>query len=238
MLRAGGEECLIWMSDLLKAVWDKEKIPENRRKNLIVPIFKCGNYRGIKLLEHGLKILERILDKRIDPKQDGRKIDPRQFGFMPGKSTVDAIFIVRQLVDKRIDGNSAVFCGFVDLEKAYDHVPREVLYWCLRRKGVSEKLVRMVMETWQDCKTAVRTIEGLSREFEIGVGLHQGSALTPLLFAVIINVLSEHLRAENLWELLFADDPAINYGRQRRTTARETLEVARVPGEVWVKDGC
>ena len=70
MLRAGGEECLIWKSDLLKAVWDKEKIPENWRKSLIVPIFKkkgdileCGNYRGIKLLEHGLKILERILEK-------------------------------------------------------------------------------------------------------------------------------------------------------------------------------
>ena len=207
MLRAGDEECLIWMSDLLKAVW--EKMPENWRKSLIVPIFKCGNYRGIKLLEHGLKILERTLDKRIDPKQDGRKIDPKQFGFMPGKSTVDAIFIVRQLVNKRIDGNLAVFCGFVDLEKAYDRVPREVLYRCLRRKGVSEKLVRMVMETWQDCKTAVRTIEGLSREFEIGVGLHQGSALSPLLFAVIIDVLSEHLRAQNLWELLFADDLAI-----------------------------
>ena len=84
-----------------------------------------------------------------------------------------AIFIVRQLVDKRIEENLAEFCGFVDLEKAYDRVPREILCWCLRRKGVSEKLVRMVMKTYQDCKTAVRTIEGLSREFEIGVGLHQ-----------------------------------------------------------------
>ena len=213
MLRAGGKECLIWMSDLLKAVWDKEKIPENWRKSLIVPIFKkkgdilkCGNYRGIKLLEHGLKILKGILDKRI---RKVVKIDPKQFGFMPGKSTVDAIFIVRQLVEKRIEGDLAVFCGFVALEKAYDRVPREVLCWCLRRKGVSEKLVRMVMETYQDCKTAVRTIDGLSREFEIGVGLHQGSVLSPLLFAVIIDVLSEHLRAENLWELLFADDLAI-----------------------------
>ena len=170
-------------------MWDKEKIPEDWRKSLIVPIFKkkedileCGNYQGVKLLKHGLKILERILDKRI---RKVVKIDPKQFGFMPGKSTVDAIFIVRQLVEKRIERNLVVFCGFVDLEKAYDRVPREVLYWCLRRKGVSEKLVRirMVMETYQDCKTAVRRFEGLSREFEIGVGLHQGSALSPLLFA-------------------------------------------------------
>ena len=113
MLKAGGKECLIWMSDLLKAVWDKEKIPGDWRKSLIVPIFKkkgdileCGNYRGIKLLEHGLKILERILDKRI---RKVVKVDPKQFGFMPGKSTVDAIFTVRQLVEKRIKGNLAVF---------------------------------------------------------------------------------------------------------------------------------
>ena len=50
---------------------------------------------------------------------------------------------------------------------------------------------------------------GLSRVFEIGVGLHQGSALSPLLFAVfIIDVLSENLRAKQLWELLFSDDLA------------------------------
>ena len=57
---------------------------------------------------------------------------------MPGKSTVDAIFIIRQLMEKRIVGNLSVFCGFVDLEKAYDRVPKEVLHWCLRRKGVTE----------------------------------------------------------------------------------------------------
>ena len=55
----------------------------------------------------------------------------------------------------------------------------------------------------------MRTAGEVSREFEIKIGLHQWSALSPLLFAVIINVLSEHLLAENLWELLFADDLVI-----------------------------
>ena len=81
------------------------------------------------------------------------EIDPKRLGFISGKSTVDAIFIVRQLVKQRIEGNLSV-CGFVDLEKAYDRVPREVLYWCLRRKGVTEKLVRLVTETYRDAKTS------------------------------------------------------------------------------------
>ena len=118
------------------------------------------SYRAIRLLEHILKILERILDKRI---QKVVKIDPKQFVFIPGKSTVDAIFIVRQLVEESVEGNLAFLCGLVDVGKVYDRVPREISYWCLRRKGVSEKLVRMVMETYQDCKTTVRTIEGLSK---------------------------------------------------------------------------
>ncbi len=127
MLKAGGEQCLMWLADILRAVWEEEDIPEDWRKSLIVPIFKkmgdileCDYYRGIKLLEHVLKILEKILVKRIRALVE---IDPKQFGFMPGKSTIDAIFIVRQLVEKRIEGNMSVFCGFVDLEKAYDRVP-------------------------------------------------------------------------------------------------------------------
>ncbi len=65
---------------------------------------------GIKLLEHGLKILEKTLDKRTRALVE---IDPKQFGFMPRKSTIDAIFIVRQVAEKRIEGNLLVFCGFV-----------------------------------------------------------------------------------------------------------------------------
>ena len=177
--------------------------PRGLEKRLIVPIFKergdileCGNYHGIKLLEHGLKVLEKTLVKRICVLVE---IDPKQFAFMPGKSKIDVIFLFRQIVEKRIEGNLSVFCGFVDLEKAYNRIPREVLYWCLRRRGKPEKLIRLVIETYKESKTAMRTAQELSRELEIRVGLHQGSALSPLLFVIVIDVLSEHLRTEDLW---------------------------------------
>ena len=79
------------------------------------------------------------------------------------------------------------------------------------------------MDTYPDCKTVVRAIERQSRVLETGVGLHQGSALSPLLFAVIMDILSEHLRAENLWELLFADDPAITADSKEQLQERLCL---------------
>ena len=54
----------------------------------------CGSYRGIKLLEHAMKVLERVIEGRL---RKIVKIDNMQFGFMSGRGTTDAIFIVHQL---------------------------------------------------------------------------------------------------------------------------------------------
>jgi len=83
---------------------------------------ECGSYRGIKLLEHATKVMERIFEERIRQQID---IDDMQFGFIKGKGTSDAIFIVRLMQEKfKAKGNKPYF-GFVDLEKAFDRVLRE-----------------------------------------------------------------------------------------------------------------
>ena len=69
-------------------------------------ILSCENYRGIKLLEHSLKILERVIEGRL---REMVKIHNHQFGFMRGMSTVDATFIVRQIQDKHLEGNRKVY---------------------------------------------------------------------------------------------------------------------------------
>ena len=58
---------------------------------------ECGSYRAIKLLGHGMKVLERVLGRRLRMKVN---IDDMQCGFMSGKGTVDAIFIVRHLQEE------------------------------------------------------------------------------------------------------------------------------------------
>jgi len=93
----------------------------------------CRSYGVIKLLERATKVVERIFEHRIRQQID---IDDMQFGFMKGKGTTDTIFIVRQMQEKfRAKGNKLYF-GFVDLEKAFDAVPREVIRWAMRNLGV------------------------------------------------------------------------------------------------------
>ena len=88
----------------------------------------CGSYSIIKLLEQPIKVLERVLEKRIRCQVS---IDNMQFGFMPGKGTTDAIFIMQQVQEKHQTKRKKLYYGFVDLEKAFDRVPREVVRWAL-----------------------------------------------------------------------------------------------------------
>ena len=74
---------------------------------------------------------------------------------------------------------------FVDLEKAFDRVPREVMQWAMRKLGVEKWLVRVVMKMYEDSRMVVRILGALSEDFTVSVGVHQGSVLSPLLFIIV-----------------------------------------------------
>ena len=79
------------------------------------------------------------------------------------------------------------------MEKAFDRVPREVTRWALRKAGMEEWLVKAVMAMFEGAETVVRTTEGDSKAFNVKVGLHQGSVLSPLLFAIVMEMISREL---------------------------------------------
>ena len=95
---------------------------------------------------------------------------------------------------------------FIDLEKAYDRVPSGEQCWCMRGKRVPEKYVRLVKDMYHQCETVVRYAAGTSEPFAVEVGLHQGSALNPFLFAIMVDSLTETIRKEAPWQMMFADD--------------------------------
>ena len=83
---------------------------------------------------------------------------------------------------------------FVDLGKAFDRVPRIVLEWAIREKGIPEVFVRSVMSLYEGAKTRVREDSELSEEFEVKVRMRQGPVLPPILFALVVDVVTELAR--------------------------------------------
>ena len=98
------------------------------------------------------------------------KIDDMQFGFMAGRSTTDAIFIVRQLQEKYLARNKELWMAFVDLEKVFDRVPREVVWWALRYLGVDEWIVSVIRAMYEDATTKVKLNGRESKAFSVKVG--------------------------------------------------------------------
>ncbi|KAK3557993.1 hypothetical protein QTP86_005618 [Hemibagrus guttatus] len=123
-------------------------------------------------------------------------------------------------------------------EKAYDRVPREELWYCMRKSGVAEKYVRVVQDMYERSRTVVRCAVGQTKEFKVEVGLHQGSALSPFLFAMVMDQLSEEDRQESPWTMMFADDIVIcsesreevheNLERWRFALERRGMKVSRI----------
>ncbi|KAK3538608.1 hypothetical protein QTP86_007676 [Hemibagrus guttatus] len=109
-----------------------------------------------------------------------------------------------------------------DLEKAYDRVPREELWYCMRKSGVAEKYVRVVQDMYERSRTVVRCAVGQTEEFKVEVGLHQVLALSPFLFAIVMDQLSEEVRQESPWTMMFADDIVIC--SESREQVEESLE--------------
>ena len=129
-----------------------------------------------------------------------------QMGFMPGRGTTDAIFLMRQLLEKYEMAGRDLNMVFVDFEKALDRVPREVIWWSLRRKGVLERKIKAIMEMYTNIETSVKVEYLRSESFDVKVGVQQGSILSPLLFALVMDEVTKDIREGVVKEMLYADD--------------------------------
>ena len=142
-------------------------------------------------MSHTMKVWERIIEARL---RDRVEINKQQYGFMLGKGTTDAMFALRMLMEKYREGQRELHCVFVDQEKAYGRVPREELWYCMKKSGIVEKYVRLVQDMYEESETVVRCALGPTESFKVKVGLHHGSALCLFLFAVIMDRLKDEVR--------------------------------------------
>nr|GEV60521.1 hypothetical protein [Tanacetum cinerariifolium] len=163
----------------------------------------CSNYRGIKLLSNTINLWERVTERRV---RRETRVSENQFAFMPGRSMTKAIHLLRSLMEKYRERQRYLHMAFLDLEKAYDSVLHELVWKTLIDKGTPSKYLKVIQDMYEGAKTRVRTIVGNTEFFPVEVGLHQGSAISPYLFTLILDELSRGIQENIPWCMIFADD--------------------------------
>jgi hypothetical protein len=96
-------------------------------------------------MSHTMKLWERIIEHRL---RGVTNVTKSQFGLMPVRSTMEAIFLMRQLMERCREQKKRLAYDFIDLEKAYDKVPRNVMWWALQKHKVLSKYITLIKDMY------------------------------------------------------------------------------------------
>ncbi|XP_043063419.1 uncharacterized protein LOC122319764 [Drosophila ficusphila] len=187
LFKAGGDVLVGCMHQLICRIWLMENMPNDWNLSLICPILKKGdatqrtNYRGISLLPVAYRVLTSVLCEKLKPHAEAL-IGPYQCGFRPGKSTMDQIFTLRQILEKSHENQIDTYYLFVDYKAAFDSPRRDLLYAAMSELGIPAKLTRLCRMTLSNTNSSVKVGHDQSETFNTKLGLRQGDSLSLLLY--------------------------------------------------------
>ena len=242
----GGHKLVKKLHALFVEIWRTGCVPQDYKDASIKHLYKnkgmrnvCDNHRGISLLSIAGKILARLILNRIIKHLVDEIYPESQCGFRSGRGTIDMIFSLRQVEEKVREKNQEMYMVFVDLTKAFDTVNREALWQVLKKLGIPENMLNVIISFHQGMKANVVSDGMTSEPFNVTNGTKQGCVMGPVLFALFFSVMLEYafadidsgvkfqfrttgglfnhqrfkaksrLRARIIWDLLFADDAAL-----------------------------
>ena len=225
ILRFGGEGIAKATAKLCQFMFCCEKVPKDWARGLIFPLYKDGdarnpdNYRGITLLSVVGKVYASVLNARVMKwcEKNG-VLSEEQAGFRPGRSTVDHIFSVAEVLRLRRAQKKQTHCAFLDIKKAYDTVHRDGLWKRLLDVGIRGKLWRVLKNLYDVVESCVLVGKQRSEWFAVDAGVRQGCILSPILFAIWIDGLARTLKQTKVNSVVqdtkfnftfFADDIAL-----------------------------
>ena len=187
---------------MYKRIWEDESIPEQWEEGIYLPLHKkndratCSNYRGLCLLNIGYKIFSILLCGKLLPYYLNI-IGDYQTGFMPTKSTIDNIFLLRQINEKYREFAKTSWHVFIDYTQAFDSIHRESLWTILRSFQVPEKLIRLIKLCYRNSRGMARVGGDLTDIFHVETGLRQGCPLSCILFNCALEWVMRHTPPEN-----------------------------------------
>jgi len=226
MLKALNSERILWLTRVCQVAWKFGKTPKEWQTGVIIPIFKkgdrkqCTNYRGISLLSLRGKVYAKCLERKCREMVES-KLENGQCSFRPARSTTDQVFTQKQILEKSWEYGKDLFACFVDLEKAYDRVPRKAydrvprdkLWRVLQEYGIDGQLFLAIKSFYCQPEVCVCVNGKQSKPIHVG-GLRQGYVLSPLLFIIYMNWIDKRSQTIEcatigtckINHLLFADD--------------------------------
>ena len=225
LLKHSNDLIVTFFLKLFNSLFDKGIFPENWTESIILPLFKKGNvnnpsnYRGISLSDVSSKIYSSIINSRLQEWVELNDItSEHQAGFKKGYSTTDHMFTLLALVQKQFSYKRKLYVAFIDFEKAFDSINRNLLWPILLKNGIKGKLFRCIKTMYNSVKCRVRHGARFTDYISCTAGVKQGDVCSPVLFSIFINELAlEVIRngrhgamfrpdAFELFILLLADD--------------------------------
>ena len=192
LLKDGGINIREWLLRVYRLIWHKESTPSEWGKCIVLPLPEkgdlsyCNNNRGITLLDIARKVFFTIMLLRVKAQLDC-KMGENQAGFRKGRSCVDQIFTLNQIIEKCLDQQLPCLINFIDFKAAFDSVHRPSLWEILKIYGIPTKIINIVGNSYQSTTCAVRSEGALSSWFKIVTGVRQRDIWSPMLFWLAID---------------------------------------------------
>ena len=165
-------------------------MPEDWKKGHLVKLPKkgdlssCVNWRGIMLLSIPGKVLTRIMLERLKTTLDKRLRD-EQAGFRQDRSCTDHVATMRIIIEQSLEWQAPLYAVFVDFQKAFDSVDRDVVWRLMHHYGFSPKFITIIQQLYEDATCQVIHEAKLTEPFDVTTGIR--CLLSPTIFLIVVD---------------------------------------------------
>ena len=186
---------------LFNSILSTGKVVQQWVIGMIVPIYKKGpksepsNYRGVTLMSCLGKLFLSILNARLLKYAiDNKILSKKQLGFLAGNRTSDAHIIIHNMIQKYCHKKGKhIFSSFIDFSKAFDTIPRDILFGKLKGHGITGCFFNILKDIYSNDQACIKMQSRLTKPFKINTGVRQGCVLSPLLFNIFLADLAKKL---------------------------------------------